>query len=182
MDESSTVSPLRELAADARFFLDDVNEAEEAFLPEATDEEVLRHFFCHSDCDDFAIALHRLTGFALVALSDKEKGFLHRLVIAPDGRLLDAAGWTDLAGLAKRYGCRAPQLSAPGGEELGLGATVGDDIDEGIDNALRRAVVAMRHFSILPYSDPAFAAILARPLAGVDFPTPEEEDECTSTC
>ncbi|MCS4089463.1 hypothetical protein [Rhizobium sp. BK176] len=63
--------------------------------------------FLSSDCDDFAWVLSKITGWtaktAIWNMGMCQSGH-HSVVEAPDGRLLDVTGWTDLASIARRVG------------------------------------------------------------------------------
>jgi hypothetical protein len=63
--------------------------------------------FLSSDCDDFAWVLSKITGWpartAIWNMGMCQSGH-HSVVEAPDGRLLDVTGWTDMAAIAKRVG------------------------------------------------------------------------------
>lgn len=71
------------------------------------------HRYRHGDCEDMAMALADLTGYPMVRLSSPRIGFLHSAVQAPDGRLLDAGGWTSLEDVAKLFSQRRVTLSEP---------------------------------------------------------------------
>jgi len=173
--EANTMPTLEEIAVEAGYLLSDDlgDDRYEEFLEKPAEERV-RYFFCSSDCDAFAIALHRMTGWPMRALGS-EAGFLHRFVEAPDGRFLDAGGWQTLDTLAKRYRVRKPVLSNPGGEELAMGFC--ENEFDGIDESLKLAVAAVRQLPWAPFDEPEFKAVSEKPFAGVDFPYPESGEE-----
>lgn len=107
---------LERIAKDAIYFLsDDVDEAEMDKIKAMSPEHIVRLFYTSSDCDVFAVALHRITGWPIVELDDTLRGHIHRLNLAPGGRLVDASGWTDIKTLSKRYALLHPHLGEPGG-------------------------------------------------------------------
>lgn len=125
--------------------------------------------YLHSDCDDFAIALHRITGWRILSITSPERGTLHRLVVSPGRRMIDASGWVEERDIHHRYGTRRPLLVAQGGEELALGSTI-DDMEGDIDESLRLAVMAIRNLPFSPFVDADFRMFSMRPVSGVDFP------------
>jgi len=68
-----------------------------------TDVAKIQWRYCHADCDEFAQTLAALTGWPILSVTHPNEGPLHRLVEAPDGRLLDVRGWTTPDALAARY-------------------------------------------------------------------------------
>ena len=173
---------LRSIAGTARYLLSDgIHDEEVDRLEIAPDEEVVRIFYTQSDCDDFAIALHRMTGWPIMALSSAERGLLHRFVVAPDGRLLDALGWTNRKSMTKRYGAREPIWAGPGDERIAHSANIGMDIVEGIDEHLASAVSAIRRLSGAPFEEEWFRAMSRKPLEGVDYLLPGYEDDGAET-
>lgn len=98
--------------------------ANDTVLDEASDQEQeafealdatgrIVHRYRHGDCDDMAMVLADLTGFPMVRLSSPRIGFLHSAVQAPDGRLLDAGGWTSPDAVARLFGQRRVVLGKP---------------------------------------------------------------------
>lgn len=138
----------------------------------------VRHMYVSGDCDAFAVALHRVTGWPIRCVSSEEHGPMHRLVEAPDGRMLDAAGWVDEKELRRRYGVKRIILSKPGGEELAF--LLGLDEGRGIDPELFDAMVAMRAFEWAPFGEADFRAMSGRSVAGADVPWTDEEPSSPS--
>jgi hypothetical protein len=170
--EARELPTLGEVAKEAAYLLsDDWGDDEfDAFMAMPPEERV-RHFFCSSDCDAFAIALHRMTGWPVRALGSPGHGFLHRFVEAPDGRFLDAGGWQTLDSMRKRYGIRKAILSDPGGEELAMGFL--ENEFDGYDESLAKAVAAIRQLPWEPFNELGFREVSGRPFEGVDHPFPE---------
>jgi hypothetical protein len=137
-------------------------------LESVSDLMKVRYMYLAGDCDAFAVALHRVTGWPIRRVSSEEHGSMHRVVQAPDGRLLDAAGWIDESELCRRYAVQQVTLSPPGGEELAF--VSGLDDEEGIVAELVDAVVALRTFDWAPFGEPDFVAMAGRPIAGADEP------------
>lgn len=164
--------PLAMLADDAALVAEGVGDDLAERLDAMSDAEIVRHLYVHGACDDMAVALHRMTGWPVVAVSSRSKGPLHRLVRAPDGRLLDAGGWVDEQGLRRRYGVRQVSLSPGGGEETAIGTLVGD-AEAGVDQPLADAVSAIRQFPWAPFDQPWFRALSLRPCRrSMPRPTP----------
>ena len=141
--------------------------------------EQVQTFYTQSDCDDFAVALHRITGWPLVRASfpDSEVGLGHHtLVQGPDGRLLDAAGWHTAAEVERTLGGKGVWFSQPGGEEVARSSNIGEAsgvAEDGTDTALAMAVSAIRQLPWAPFGEPGFHALAVEPLAGVDVPAQE---------
>ena len=134
-------------------------------------EKIVRRFYTTSDCDLFSTVINHLTGWPVVAVSAPASGPLHRLNQAPDGRLVDAYGWTDLAKLAHRYA--AEQISLAHLTAGSIDDAIYDDLDrDGFDHELEYAVVAVRHLPWAPFNRVRFQKMTARQVAGVDFPAP----------
>jgi hypothetical protein len=64
------------------------------------------HRFRSGDCFDFAIALHKETGWPIVAAFGREAAPFHALNVHPSGRLVNAHGFIALKQLARFYGRR----------------------------------------------------------------------------
>jgi hypothetical protein len=161
--------PLQRVARDALFLLSgDLDDDEIERVSAMSVAGQVRHFFSSGECDAFAAALHEMTGWPVVTLSNARGLPYHRLVAAPDGRLLDSHGWTDATQLARRYGLRKPKLSAPGGLELCVGLV--DDDPE----ALSGAVSAIRRLPWPPFDEAWFREISQRTFPGVDEPETRE--------
>lgn len=98
------MTPLNYLADDAASAVSDLLSDEQWDAFDAlSDLEKVQWRYCHADCDDFAMTLSEITGYPVVAVSSLRRGPLHRLVEAPDGRLLDVMGWVSLEMLKSRY-------------------------------------------------------------------------------
>jgi hypothetical protein len=140
--------------------------------------ERVRRLYTQSDCDDFAVALHRVTGWPIISAQfpDKELGIGHHtLVKAPSGLLLDAAGWHDQGELKNRLGGKSAKFSEPGGED-----TVDSLIDppggrdpEEPDYLLARAVSSIRQLPWGPFDSAEFRVMSFRHVPGADYELPE---------
>lgn len=162
---------LADIAADLVYLLaDDMDEDEFARVSAMPEAEKARYCYISGDCDVFAAALHRITGWQVIGVVSPSHGCLHRLVVAPDGRLLDAAGWIDVAGLRKRYGLRRLTISNQG-EASVLGVLFGPNA-YGIDEQLANAVAAIRQFPWAPFCEDEFRALSGRHVDGAD-PRPD---------
>jgi len=158
------------------------DEGEELLLGMSAAERV-RALYTRSDCDDFAVALHRMTGWPIVRVDfpDAEGGFGHHtLVRVPDGTqgggrrigglLLDAVGLRPTAAVRRRHGGRRARISGPGGEELAALGASDDHGDPGVSHSLAMAASAVRQLPWPPFDEAWFRATVSRPLLGVDVP------------
>lgn len=171
-----TLMPLSQVAANALYALaSDCDDDEFDRLREMSTARVVRYFYTASDCDDFALALHLVTGWPVVSLHSDEEGPLHRLVRSPEGRYLDAYGWTSLPQLARRYGVTDLLVAGADGTEYlpGLGISL-TDLEDGLDEALEQALVAIRELPWAPFNTQRFRQMSSRPQPGADFPYPDE--------
>lgn len=161
---------IEDVAADVLATLDDTADEEFERIEAMSLIERVRYMYLSGECDAFAVALARMTGWSIRGLIDPEAGPVHRVVEAPDGRLLDASGWTDLSALAKRYRLKKPTLGSAGGEERALGwlEALTDDYDQGLSDA----VCAIRSFPWAPFAESWFKSLADRPMEGVDIPFP----------
>jgi len=66
--------------------------------------------FRSGDCFDFAIALHKETGWPIVAAFGREEVPFHVLNTHPSGHLVDASGFITLKRLMRFYGRRKVRL------------------------------------------------------------------------
>ena len=85
-------------------------------LPANDDFAALRTIFLEGACFDFAAALSELTNWPVYEIQwgtpmqddptelDCSDYNIHRVVQHPDGRYLDASGWTDMRGVLSRVG------------------------------------------------------------------------------
>ena len=119
---------------------------------------VLRNF-TSSDCDAFADVVAEMTGWTTVRATwtVREDFGHHTLVRAPDGRLFDAAGFTDEAGLRKRYRARNLRLA----DAPPLSVSHLDDPED-----LRRIADVVRILPHAPFDGPGFRAVSLPPLKG----------------
>jgi hypothetical protein len=98
--------------------------------------EQVQYRYLHADCDDVAIALNRITGWEIRSISS-ERGPLHRLVSAPDGRLADITGWTSMEEIRDRYGAKRILISEPGAPTVYCSSILEEDEDfQEVANAL----------------------------------------------
>ena len=143
-------------------------------------EVVVRKAFMHGACGPFAAVLHEMTGWQLVNLSSPSLGEVHSLVRAPDGRLLDAAGWMTESSIAKRYGLRKPTFTDVTIERLmGLDSMDyeehGDDGEPtGFFRGQSMVVSSVRALSGAPFDEPWFREMSCREMLGVDTPLRRE--------
>lgn len=159
---------LDDIADDLVYVLaDDMDEGEFARVSAMAPAERVRYCYVSGDCDVFAEALHRVTGWPIVGVSSPSRGPIHRLVRSPEGRLLDAAGWIDEDGLKKRYGLRRLDLS----EQKAALASLFSVDENGVDDQIANAVAAIRQFPWAPFCDDAFRQVSMRLVEGAD-PSP----------
>lgn len=172
--------PLVALTEIADWALDDLTsdctDAEVERLEAMRENALLRYYYTAAECDVFAFVLHQMTGWPVIGYASFHRGALHRLVRAPDGRLLDAHGWTDLARLDQRYGCYAGYLTPPGGPELCVGLLEDDLDDTGFYEgfAAQYAASAIRQLPWGPFTTARLRQLTARPVPGVDVPVAPE--------
>jgi hypothetical protein len=98
---------LRDLAKWYWHLHDDMEYPHAESADHLTDQQlltILRQQFLNSDCGDFAIALHELTGWCLVNFFSPTQGRVHSGVLHPTGKIVDFDGFMTLAALRKRYG------------------------------------------------------------------------------
>lgn len=147
----TTPYAMSELAEEAGFAVSDLmNEERWERFEALTDVEKIQWRYCHADCDDFASALRAITAWPIVAISDRKRGPLHRLVRAPDGRLLDARGWTSLEALRLRYKLTALPLAQ---ENVASHSPLGTDED------FHPVVSALLQLPLEPFNTEAFQAL-----------------------
>lgn len=116
--------------------------------------------YLSSDCDDFAWVMSMVTGWPAVTLTwnpggGKSSGH-HSVVKAPDGRLLDISGWTDVNALAARAGVTARSIEESELEHDPLGVSEQED-DEGMEAALN----AGRALGRTPFNEAWFSDAVA---------------------
>lgn len=176
---SSRLVALSELAEDAMFSISDLfdDDALDA-IEERSDLDKVRLRYTSADCDDFALAMHAVTGWPIVAVTSGRKGPLHRLVRVPDdgtidgGKFVDVMGFVNEADLRKRY--KAKDLRFVEASE--------SDSSIGDDDELSRVVAVMTHLpeapsprrSSRPMSQPGCTAVRTSmvhpgPFAGSDL-------------
>lgn len=141
--------------------------------------EVLVRAFASSDCGNFAVVLHQMTGYPLVNLMGPEGYPIHTFVRTPEGHALDVTGIHPIAQLARRYGWRGkapPTVDvSPSGA---CGMTLGEDwTDDGFDEQACRVAAAVRQLPWAPFDTPAFQAMTQTSLVGIDVPSPEAPDD-----
>lgn len=144
------MTPIEELAADARFAVEDLIEDDRWgwFIALSPPEQVQWRYNC-ADCDDFALTLHEITGWPVVAINNPSRGPVHRLVEAPDGRMLDAGGWVTLDDLRQRYKLKALKVMRGEGRVMHC-PMVSDDED------FHRIVEALLQFPVAPFNESDF--------------------------
>ena len=131
---------------------------------------VLLRAFGSSDCGDFAVALHELTGYPIVNLLGPDRLPVHSFVRTPEGLALDVYGANDELEVARRYGFRGkhPRV-VPVDPAQACGHLPSDDWnEEGFDERAQRLVAVIRQLPWAPFNTPDFQALVQRPLEGVD--------------
>lgn len=101
-----TIAPslveLSDDAMDSIFNLLTDEQAQE--LQEQGEMAIIQRRYANADCDDFALALHAVSGWPIAAIASSSCGPIHRLNIAPDGSLVDIFGHVSMQDLSQRYG------------------------------------------------------------------------------
>ncbi len=115
--------------------------------------KIIEKLYGSSDCDNFAVALHRITGWPIVGLSSVDVGPVHRCVQNPEGLMVDVFGETTRADMVKRYSIKTAIWSGPGGEELALGSTVDDELSD-----FEMAVSTISQLPYAPFDGEVFKA------------------------
>jgi hypothetical protein len=157
---------LEDIGNDAVYLLaDDMDDDEFERVSSMSADEKVKYFYLSSDCDRFADALHRITGWPIVGVSSPSLGPIHRLVQAPNGRMLDAGGWVDEKGLKARYGQKELDISAA---SASIGSTSFGLDEDGIDHELVDAVAAVRQLPWEPFVSTEFREMSMRPVPGAD--------------
>lgn len=135
-----------------------------------SDVEKVRHRYLHGDCDDLALALHYALGWDVHAVNC-EHGHMHRLVCSPEGRLLDASGWTSVKEMESRYGVSPLTVEACEGARACHSC-----IDEDDPEALQSVIAALLYLDCEPFVSELRPQIEALALSnGLDpeMPTPK---------
>ena len=135
-------------------------------------KEVLVRAFASSDCGDFAVMLHEMTGYPLVNLLGPDGFPIHTFVRSPDGRALDVLGLFSDQEIAQRYrfsGSNPPLVHVT--PELACGHLPSDEwTEEGFDERACRLAAVIRQLPWAPYDSPDFQVLTQSPLVGVDYP------------
>lgn len=155
----------RTLAEAADYFYDACELWEDEDLDRDDTIEVLTRAFRSSDCDDYAAALSRMTGWDIVMMQWQipDWGFGHHsLVRDPDGRLLDVGGWTDEEALRTHFGIG--RKTSVTWREGHFSSPMYDD-----DESSTLIETVVRNLPSLPYADPAFQGKLATIVRNEDF-------------
>ncbi len=124
--------------------------------------EQVQYRYCHADCDDFAAVLQQLTGWQGLSIQSASGRPLHRLLQAPDGRMVDASGWVTEDRLCMRY--RTPRLVIRRASAFDAHC----DLDEPED--YHPHVAALHVLPSAPFSTNAFRAKLALFAMQKNFP------------
>ncbi len=120
------IPTLQELGQEAIASVSDMHDDDELELMESmSDLDLIRQRFSHGDCDDFALALHAVTGWPIASINSSSHGPLHRLNIAPDGTMVDVHGFVSMDELKKRYKLRDLNISP----DTGCGSLLDSDAD-----------------------------------------------------
>lgn len=167
------------------YYTADLAREDDELLPESfweSDEGIrvmLTRAFTSSDCGDFAVMLHEMTGYPLMNLLGPDGFPIHTFARTPDGLALDVLGVSTDADVARRYGFEGntPPTTAITPDQA-CGYLPSDEwTDDGFDERAVRLSAIIRQLPWAPFNTPEFKAMTHRPLAGVDFPQPEEMDE-----
>lgn len=141
-------------------------------------KDVLVRAFASSDCGDFAVMLHQMTGYPVVNLMGPDGLPVHSFVRAPDGQALDIHGLRSDLEVARSYGFKG---KAPVTMEVdphqACGYLESDEWnDEGLDERAERLATIIRQLPWAPFNTPAFQALSCRPLEGVDMPVLQDSE------
>jgi hypothetical protein len=131
---------------------DDMDFPEAESFDKLTDQEifqVLREIFVSSDCGDFAIALHELTGWRLMNFASPTEGRAHSAVLHPTGSIVDFEGFVTLSALCKRYAMH--DLIMEEATVKNVVGTSGDSIEENGITGIHRAKITIRLLNYPPF-------------------------------
>lgn len=164
-------SPDEVLAESAAFHYEACGLYEDEDLDPADSLAVLKRAFGSSDCDAYADALSRMTGWELVRMSwTGRDGFGHHtLVRHPDGDLVDVEGIATEDSLRRRY--RAPTAVFAQAESL-MSSSSGELLEDGRDADLLRLASTIRAFRHDLYGTVEFMTLANREIGGIDTPEP----------
>lgn len=161
---------LTQMADDACFAVSDLldNAAFERFNA-LSDLDKVRWRYAHADCDDFAQALHEITGWTIVTLTHPRRGPIHRLCRDEQGGLVDVYGWVTLHDLISRYHLRRGDVQTIAGtfcllDEAGLCDVIRD-------------IETLGAFGIFPFAAATFAQQCTKTLARLQSPIDEAPTE-----
>jgi hypothetical protein len=144
---------LEELADDAAFAVSDLlDDADWEWFEELGPVERIQWRYCHADCDDFAAVLSLITGWPVVCFESRTKGPVHRAVQAPDGRYLDAMGWSDIETLRVRYRMRGLRCAR---STNAFSPLLDDDED------IARILCTISHLGVEPFNSPYFESLVS---------------------
>ena len=165
MSEELNIKPLSEIASYAMYMLgSDMTDDQWEELKERSHIEQIQYFYCHSDCQDFADVLSRVTGWPTVVLSHKTHGPVHYMNKMPDGKLVDAIGVWTVEQIPKRYGLKKLMISEISFKD-DHECFRGDDDDE---DPFSYAISAIRQFIHEPYGTPEFQQISCKIIPELD--------------
>jgi hypothetical protein len=161
MEIEVKLKSLSEIAQYGMFLLGDYLDDEQwDDVNQRTDVEKIKHFYCHSDCQDFAEVLNCITDWPIVIISHKTRGPIHYMVKMPDGNLLDAKGIFTESQIPPRYGLKKLIFTEiqPGETQESVSNGPLDSFrgDEDDEDPWRYAISAIRQFSHEPYGTPEF--------------------------
>lgn len=164
-------SPAQVLAESAAHHYEACELHEDEDLDPSDPLAVLKRAFTSSDCDAYADAMRRLTGWELVRMSwTGRNGFGHHtLVRRPDGALVDVEGVTTEADLKRRY--RAPTAVFADADSL-MASSSGELLEDGRDADLFRLASTIRAFRHDLYGTSEFMTLASREIEGIDVPEP----------
>jgi hypothetical protein len=111
--------------------------------------QMLRQQFISSDCGDFAMALHELTGWSMVNFYSPSHGPVHSAVLHPSGKIIDFDGFVTLPTLRKRY--RIPDLLMGQPNAQLVFGTSDLDFDERV-TGIDRAKATIRFLDYAPFT------------------------------
>ena len=131
---------------------------------------VLLRAFGSSDCGDFAVMLHEMTGYPVVNLLGPDRFPVHSFVRTPEGLALDVYGACSELEVARRYGFRGkhPRVVTVDPSNA-CGHLPSDDWnEEGFDERAQRLAAVIRQLPWAPFNTPEFQALSHRRMEGVD--------------
>lgn len=143
------MTPLSELADAARSAVEELVSGRWTWFASLSDLEQVQWRYCHAECDNFAVTLSAITGWAVVGVTNPTRGPIHRLVMTPEGCMLDAKGWVSLEDLRIRYKLKRLHIQT---EAPWSNPTIARDED------FVPIIEALLQFPVSPFCEPEFKA------------------------